>query len=96
MNNAIDMNLMTGNIELLAEAIAIKLGKMPPIEKVVWDPQDSADYLKISKTYLLNHMQFADYFPTPINYRAGSKRASNPKWFAGEVIKFAEKSKVKS
>lgn len=64
-----------------------------PFSRVIWNAQDCADYLKISRTHFLNCVRHAQGFPEPIDmppyYVAGKEKRMDPRWSAEAVTTWA-------
>lgn len=74
--------LISSDLDQLAEKIAIKLSSLPPVEKQVWNTSDCASYLKVSKKHFTDRVSKGNKFPAPIAGQAA-------KWYAGHVIEWA-------
>lgn len=77
-------------LDHLATLVAEKVGKQPPFEKVIFSAEESANYLKCSKGYLINKLQHKVGFPRPVRF----EQKGSPKWLAGDLLKWAEKNKI--
>lgn len=62
---------------------------MIPFEFVIWDAQETADYLKESKEYFLRTTRYSEGFPAPI-----SEDNKRPKWSALEVKNWVFRSRM--
>lgn len=77
-------------LDHLATLVAEKVGKKPPFEKTILTADESAEYLKCSKGYLINQLQHKVGFPRPFRF----KQNGQPKWLGGDLYKWAEKKKI--
>ena len=87
--------------EKLAEvqALLIMQGKFAGIDEQsmqLWDLQDIADYCKISYRQA-QCITAAPYFPKAVfmpSQRDPSKPSDKPRWFAGEVVRYARRRQI--
>lgn len=77
----------------LADALAERMSKTPPIEKVVWGVKECASYLRVSERHFSDRISKHHKFPRAITLPIDGKRRTHPKWFAGEIIAWAEKQR---
>jgi hypothetical protein len=68
--------------KILGAAIAERLTKAPPPEKVIWDSEDCAAYLKCTRKHFTDRTSKLASFPEPV------RNLSN-RWLMVEVIKWA-------
>lgn len=60
-----------------------------PFDQVIWDADQCAEFLGVTKTHFLNSIRYADGFPDPLpamTYRvSGKERKMSARWMAYEV-----------
>lgn len=79
------------NIAKLAEMIAEKLSRRPPLESTLWSSDDCADYLRVSVRHFMDRIASQHTFPDPVRVITAEGKRGHPRWYAGEVIKWIEK-----
>lgn len=77
----------------LADAVATKLAKMPPVEKTVWGVAECASYLRVSDRQFQDRISKHHKFPKAINYPVDGGKRSHPKWIAGEIMAWAQRQR---
>lgn len=82
------------DIDTLATAIADKLHKMAPIEFVLWDGNECANYLRIAPRQFKERTAQLSKFPSPIRLPTGGNHMGNPKWYAQEVMNWTVKQRA--
>lgn len=73
------------DIDELAKAIARQINV--PLEDQLWDAEDCARYFKMSRESFLKYKAPQPSFPKPHG-------PGHPRWFAGEVIRYARTSRA--
>lgn len=68
----------------LADEIAKKLRVLPPPEKVIWTPEQCAEYLGVSKLHFVNRVSKTYEFPAPIKLPSEGGRGHS-RWYAADV-----------
>lgn len=64
-----------------------------PFDRIIWDAEQCAEYLGVSKTHFLNALQYAEGFPPPLPippYTSGGReRRMDSRWKAEAVAAWA-------
>lgn len=79
------------NIARLADAIADRLSRRPPLERTLWSSDDCADYMRVSARHFMDRVACQHTFPDPIRVPTAEGKRGHPRWYAGEVMKWVEK-----
>jgi hypothetical protein len=66
----------------LGAAIAERLAKSPPPEKIIWDSEDCAHYLKCSRKHFTDRISKMPSFPEPVKHLSC-------RWLMTDVVKWA-------
>lgn len=84
MTPAIDM-------EKLADMLAERVMKTPRNAKAIWTCDEAANYLKVKRREVRDRISKHSSFPKPIQLPNGSGGHCERRWYAQEIIKWAEK-----
>ena len=86
MNNEITLPVNT-----IAEEIAKRVARFAPSDKKLWDIQDCADYFGVSKAHFSDNLSNHHSFPEPLKLPSETGKRQHRRWYAAEVIQWAEK-----
>lgn len=78
-------------IDRLAATIANQMRLAPQNDEPLWDAQDCANYLKVSRRHFVDRVANVPGFPTRVQLPTAEGRRGHPRWFAKEVIKWLKK-----
>jgi predicted DNA-binding transcriptional regulator AlpA len=81
--------------EKLADEIAKKMRVLPPPEKVIWTPEQCAEYLGVSKLHFVNRVSKIYGFPAPIKLPSEGGRG-HARYYAVDVQTWVSQQKKAS
>lgn len=77
-------------INQLATTIAHRMHIMQTNEPL-WDAQDCADYMKVSRRHFVDRIANSPGFPKRVQLPTAEGRRGHPRWFAKEVEAWLKK-----
>lgn len=80
-------------IDRLAAAVAERITRPIPIQVELWSADEIAAYLKVCRSYVIDHYSKLPDFPPAIRLPSVGSGSGRPRWRASEVIAWAEKYK---
>lgn len=82
--------------EKLADAIARKMVTLPPADKVIWLPEQCAEYLGISRRHFVDKVSKSWGFPAAIKLPTDTGSRGHDRWYAVDVQDWVSKHKKAS
>lgn len=82
--------------EKLAEAIAHKLSLLPPPDKVIWNADQCADYLGISRRHFVDKVSKLWGFPAAIKLPTDTGSRGHDRWHAADIQSWVSQHKKAS
>ena len=77
-------------ITKLADALAVRIRPRIPASVQLWDLDDIAEYLRLSKVSVQSRIACLPDFPKAIRLPTDGKKSGHPRYKAAEVISWAE------
>jgi len=71
--------------EKLADAIARKMVTLPPADKVIWTPDQCAEYLGISRRHFVDKVSKSWKFPAAIKLPTDTGTRGQDRWYAVDI-----------
>lgn len=78
--------------EKLADAIANKLRLLPPPDKIIWEAEQCAQYLRVSERHYVDRLSKSYGFPSPIKLPS-EKGKGHARWYAKDIQDWVLKQK---
>lgn len=82
--------------EKLADAIAQKLRLLPPADKVIWNADQCAEYLGISRRHYVDRVSKTWGFPAAIRLPTETGSRGHDRWYAADVQEWVSQHKKAS
>lgn len=73
----------------IAEELAKRIDRYIPRDKKLWDAQDCASYLQVTKHHFSERLSNHHDFPQPIRLPSPTGKNPHRRWYASEVIQWA-------
>ena len=82
--------------EKLADAIAQRLALLPPPDKVIWNADQCAEYLGISRRHYVDRVSKTWGFPAAIKLPTDGGSRGHDRWYASDVQNWVAQHKKAS